>query len=123
MRRFFLPYTLCTGELIHVRHLDQPAEVFCTTCSDNFCDVCFTAQHRKGCVYYLRGNLIPELGPLTSEFRSRKRHATRPLEEQTAKKAKAAAEDAHQGSTTLEDAKVRTWCHYDINKFLKYRLG
>ncbi|KAJ6616236.1 hypothetical protein B0H10DRAFT_1406666 [Mycena sp. CBHHK59/15] len=27
---------------------DQPAEVFCETCSDVFCEVCFAAQHRKG---------------------------------------------------------------------------
>ncbi|KZT71502.1 hypothetical protein DAEQUDRAFT_665907 [Daedalea quercina L-15889] len=37
---------------------DQPALVLCETCNDEFCEVCFTAQHRKG---------------------SRKRHATKPL--------------------------------------------
>ncbi|EGO02108.1 hypothetical protein SERLA73DRAFT_104408 [Serpula lacrymans var. lacrymans S7.3] len=46
---------------------DQPAQVTCETCSDNYCEVCFAAQHRKG---------------------SRKRHATKPLEGQPEKKAK-----------------------------------
>ncbi|KAI0355352.1 hypothetical protein OH77DRAFT_1589828 [Trametes cingulata] len=46
---------------------DQPAQVFCETCSDNFCEVCFAAQHRKG---------------------TRKRHATRPLSGPHDKKAK-----------------------------------
>ncbi|KAG8758943.1 hypothetical protein FRC11_002833 [Ceratobasidium sp. 423] len=27
---------------------DQPANVYCETCADDFCDVCFEAQHRKG---------------------------------------------------------------------------
>ncbi|KAF8263948.1 hypothetical protein EI94DRAFT_1739579 [Lactarius quietus] len=27
---------------------DQPAEVRCETCTDDYCDVCFSAQHRKG---------------------------------------------------------------------------
>ncbi|KAJ7068719.1 hypothetical protein C8F01DRAFT_620870 [Mycena amicta] len=27
---------------------DQPAEVFCETCADVFCDVCYASQHRKG---------------------------------------------------------------------------
>ncbi|KAG9122058.1 hypothetical protein FRC07_001719, partial [Ceratobasidium sp. 392] len=39
---------------------DQPANVRCETCEDDFCDVCFQAQHRKG---------------------TRKRHASRPLHE------------------------------------------
>ncbi|KAI0758224.1 hypothetical protein C8Q74DRAFT_1210141 [Fomes fomentarius] len=46
---------------------DQPAQVFCETCSDNFCEVCFAAQHRKG---------------------SRKRHATKSLSGPQEKKAK-----------------------------------
>ena len=29
-------------------HTDQPAEVRCVTCMDDYCDVCFYAQHRKG---------------------------------------------------------------------------
>ena len=28
--------------------LDQPAEVFCESCSDPYCEVCFASQHRKG---------------------------------------------------------------------------
>ncbi|KDN33515.1 hypothetical protein RSAG8_13399, partial [Rhizoctonia solani AG-8 WAC10335] len=38
---------------------DQPASVFCETCADDFCEVCFQAQHRKG---------------------TRKLHKSRPLE-------------------------------------------
>ncbi|CAE6442703.1 unnamed protein product [Rhizoctonia solani] len=38
---------------------DQPANVFCETCADDFCDVCYEAQHRKG---------------------TRKMHKSRPLE-------------------------------------------
>jgi len=37
---------------------DQPAQVHCESCMDNFCDVCFASQHRKG---------------------SRKQHKTKPL--------------------------------------------
>ncbi|KAL0950208.1 hypothetical protein HGRIS_010200 [Hohenbuehelia grisea] len=48
---------------------DQPAQVLCETCSDNYCEVCFASQHRKG---------------------SRKRHAVKPLSEQPGKKAKLA---------------------------------
>ncbi|KAI1796045.1 hypothetical protein LXA43DRAFT_650213 [Ganoderma leucocontextum] len=46
---------------------DQPAQVFCEACSDNFCEVCFAAQHRKG---------------------TRKRHASKPLSGPQEKKAK-----------------------------------
>ncbi|CAE7088183.1 unnamed protein product [Rhizoctonia solani] len=38
---------------------DQPASVYCEACADDFCDVCFEAQHRKG---------------------TRKLHKSRPLE-------------------------------------------
>ncbi|KAH9020777.1 hypothetical protein EDB84DRAFT_1275255 [Lactarius hengduanensis] len=46
---------------------DQPAEVTCETCMDDYCDVCFSAQHRKG---------------------SRKKHTAKPLaaEEKTPSK-------------------------------------
>ncbi|KAG1719130.1 uncharacterized protein EDB91DRAFT_1065875 [Suillus paluster] len=37
---------------------DQPAQVLCDTCADNYCEVCFAAQHRKG---------------------SRKKHVAKPL--------------------------------------------
>jgi hypothetical protein len=53
---------------------DQPAEIFCSVCSDAFCKVCFSSQHRKG---------------------SRKRHAVQPLGERAQKRAKVAAEEAH----------------------------
>lgn len=42
----------------HLDDPDQPAQVYCESCTDNFCDVCFAAQHRKG---------------------SRKQHKTKPL--------------------------------------------
>jgi len=38
---------------------DQPAQLLCEACADNFCEVCFAAQHRKG---------------------SRKTHSTKPLD-------------------------------------------
>ncbi|KAL5637634.1 hypothetical protein ACGC1H_004149 [Rhizoctonia solani] len=38
---------------------DQPANMYCETCADDFCEVCFEAQHRKG---------------------TRKLHKSRPLE-------------------------------------------
>ena len=31
-----------------MRGVDQPAQVFCEKCADNYCEVCFAAQHRKG---------------------------------------------------------------------------
>ena len=31
-----------------MRGADQPSQVFCENCSDNYCEVCFAAQHRKG---------------------------------------------------------------------------
>ncbi|KAJ7591437.1 hypothetical protein C8J56DRAFT_935571 [Mycena floridula] len=37
---------------------DQPAQLFCESCSDAYCDVCFASQHRKG---------------------TRKNHVTKPL--------------------------------------------
>jgi hypothetical protein len=27
---------------------DQPAQVRCETCADDYCEVCYAAQHRKG---------------------------------------------------------------------------
>jgi hypothetical protein len=29
-------------------YIDQPAQVVCDACADNYCEVCFAAQHRKG---------------------------------------------------------------------------
>ena len=46
---------------------DQPAEVHCTSCEDDFCQVCYDSQHRKG---------------------NRKRHATTPLPANQKKKHK-----------------------------------
>ncbi|KZP06726.1 hypothetical protein FIBSPDRAFT_763913 [Athelia psychrophila] len=42
---------------------DQPAQVHCETCADNFCEVCFAAQHRKG---------------------TRRTHASKPLQQRAA---------------------------------------
>ncbi|KAJ1560120.1 hypothetical protein HK096_009927, partial [Nowakowskiella sp. JEL0078] len=28
--------------------LDQPAELFCEQCADDYCSVCYASQHRKG---------------------------------------------------------------------------
>jgi hypothetical protein len=47
--------------------IDQPAQIHCETCADNYCEVCFAAQHRKG---------------------SRKLHATKPLSGELVEKAK-----------------------------------
>ncbi|CAE6541538.1 unnamed protein product [Rhizoctonia solani] len=44
---------------------DQPANVYCEACADDFCEVCFEAQHRKG---------------------TRKLHKSRPLSDQPAPK-------------------------------------
>ena len=34
--------------LAEMYDVDQPAKMFCENCSDNYCEVCFAAQHRKG---------------------------------------------------------------------------
>ncbi|KAJ3076375.1 hypothetical protein HDU98_003629 [Podochytrium sp. JEL0797] len=39
---------------------DQPSAVFCQTCQDAFCQVCFAAQHRKGS---RRGHQTTPIGP------------------------------------------------------------
>jgi hypothetical protein len=31
-----------------VLRVDQPSGVYCQTCGDPYCEVCFAAQHRKG---------------------------------------------------------------------------
>lgn len=53
--------------------VDQPAQVRCETCEDDYCEVCFAAQHRKG---------------------TRKRHASKVLDGQLGKKAKLAQNGA-----------------------------
>ncbi|KAI5893683.1 uncharacterized protein SCHCODRAFT_02622480 [Schizophyllum commune H4-8] len=71
---------------------DQPAQVHCESCGDVYCDVCFAAQHRKG---------------------SRKRHATRPLSQQTEKKAKNETDAVPSGAATEakneEDSDDEDW--------------
>ncbi|KAI0775892.1 hypothetical protein BD413DRAFT_648770 [Trametes elegans] len=62
---------------------DQPAQVHCETCADDFCEVCFAAQHRKG---------------------SRKRHATRPLSGPQEKRAKVEDAKPANGEATNGDA-------------------
>jgi hypothetical protein len=34
--------------LVEPNEVDQPAQLFCKNCSDNYCEVCFAEQHRKG---------------------------------------------------------------------------
>lgn len=58
---------------------DQPAQLFCETCGDEFCEVCFSAQHRKG---------------------TRKRHATKPLECARSEK-KARVQEGAEGESTV----------------------
>ncbi|KAA1473360.1 hypothetical protein DENSPDRAFT_780015 [Dentipellis sp. KUC8613] len=60
---------------------DQPAEVHCEVCLDDFCDVCFGALHRKG---------------------TRKRHATKPLGQRREKKAKLSSNGAAKTAETSE---------------------
>lgn len=45
-----IPSFCCTGHgmLAEIYDVDQPAKMFCENCSDNYCEVCFAAQHRKG---------------------------------------------------------------------------
>ncbi|KZT24561.1 hypothetical protein NEOLEDRAFT_1163261 [Neolentinus lepideus HHB14362 ss-1] len=66
---------------------DQPAQVQCETCGDDYCSVCFAAQHRKG---------------------SRKRHATKPLADASVKKTKsqsgaAKPSESHDEEMDLEN--------------------
>ncbi|KZT50877.1 hypothetical protein CALCODRAFT_504207 [Calocera cornea HHB12733] len=62
-------------ELAVVRHgycvecEDQPAQVHCEMCEDDYCEVCYSAQHRKG---------------------NRKRHAATPFEQPPAKRKRTA---------------------------------
>lgn len=44
--RGIIPHQLAVH--FHVGSVDQPAEVRCETCADDYCEVCFAAQHRKG---------------------------------------------------------------------------
>lgn len=52
---------------VYHHNLDQPAQVLCESCLDNYCEVCFAAQHRKG---------------------SRKGHIRKALKSQSARKIK-----------------------------------
>ncbi|KAF8597472.1 hypothetical protein BDV93DRAFT_610398 [Ceratobasidium sp. AG-I] len=61
---------------------DQPANVRCQVCEDDFCDVCFQAQHRKG---------------------NRKSHTSRPLHEPTDSKPKPTTEN---GATHDQDEEM-----------------
>jgi len=35
-------------EMLAEDGVDQPAQMYCENCLDNYCEVCFAAQHRKG---------------------------------------------------------------------------
>ncbi|KAF9651742.1 hypothetical protein BDM02DRAFT_3154130 [Thelephora ganbajun] len=67
---------------------DQPARVYCESCTDNFCGVCFAAQHRKG---------------------SRKQHKTKPLtvakpsKPQPAASSNGAPANGHDDEMDVED--------------------
>lgn len=67
-----------TGKLLEegycVECEDQPAQIYCESCTDSFCEVCFAAQHRKG---------------------SRKKHKTKVLTPVKPKQPKPAASSAN----------------------------
>jgi len=65
-----------------VRNADQPAQVHCESCTDNFCDVCFAAQHRKG---------------------SRKHHKTKPLAADKASKSRPTASSSNGTANGHDD--------------------
>lgn len=82
----------CEGEVPQLVQLgkmlilfpDQPAQIFCETCSDVYCEVCFAAQHRKG---------------------SRKLHTTRPaVLERVGKPEKKGSGASGAPSATNDDA-------------------
>lgn len=64
---------MCSG------YVDQPAQVHCESCEDDYCEVCFAAQHRKG---------------------TRKRHASKALDGQLGKKTRV----VQNGSTVSNGA-------------------
>jgi hypothetical protein len=69
---------------------DQPAQVYCESCTDNFCDVCFAAQHRKG---------------------SRKQHKTKPLTVAGVKKPQVADSSLNGEQTNGHDEEVGPFRH------------
>ncbi|CCM00435.1 uncharacterized protein FIBRA_02467 [Fibroporia radiculosa] len=64
---------------------DQPAQLHCDTCQDDYCEVCFAAQHRKG---------------------SRKRHATKPLSSHQHKRAKLESRPSENDATEAGDSEA-----------------
>jgi len=71
-------------------NIDQPAQVYCESCTDNFCDVCFVAQHRKG---------------------SRKQHKTKPLTVTKAGKPQPTASSSNGTPTNGHDEEVGLFRH------------
>jgi len=69
---------------------DQPAQVYCESCTDNFCDVCFAAQHRKG---------------------SRKQHKTKPLTVTKASKPQPSSTSSNGASGNEHDDEVGLFRH------------
>ncbi|KAG6850643.1 hypothetical protein H0H93_010835 [Arthromyces matolae] len=76
---------------------DQPAQMFCETCSDVYCEVCFAAQHRKG---------------------SRKQHKSKPLSGHSKKLSSSVAAsdavkedamDVEEDETNAEDDEDADW--------------
>ncbi|KZT42998.1 hypothetical protein SISSUDRAFT_1040890 [Sistotremastrum suecicum HHB10207 ss-3] len=79
---------------------DQPAEIRCNTCEDDYCEVCYTSQHRKG---------------------NRKRHANTPLGPVSVKKqkvVKAAARD-NGVAEDVEDAKSESSSELDEDELME----
>jgi hypothetical protein len=74
----------------HFDDADQPAQVYCETCTDNFCDVCFAAQHRKG---------------------SRKQHKTKPLTVTKTSKAQPATASSNGAPANGHDDEVGLFTH------------
>lgn len=69
---------------------DQPAQVVCDKCADNYCEVCFAAQHRKG---------------------SRKTHVAKPIAS-IAKSKNGVAEDV-RAKKNGEEVRTFCWLRYD----------
>jgi len=88
----------CAGIMAHP-HLqvrianqpDQPSQVRCETCSDDFCEVCFAAQHRKG---------------------TRKRHATIVLSGRVEKRVKL-SENGVKKASSMNDDQVCSFAPYN----------
>ena len=80
----------CTQTYPPLNATDQPAQVYCESCTDNFCEVCFAAQHRKG---------------------TRKQHKTKPLTATKAREPQPVASSSNGASANGQDDEVRLFSH------------